>query len=116
MPRNKYNARKVTIDGIEFDSKAEGRRYMFLKSEQQAGRISDLECHPRFRLMDAYRWNGKTYKSVNFTPDFQYQQGGKTVCEDVKGGPTRTTAFTLRLKMWIRQHPEDEWDFKVVQA
>lgn len=115
MP-NKYHARKVTIDGIEFDSRAEGRRYLFLKSEQEAGRISDLKDHPRFRLLDGFDWNGKHYKPVNFSPDFQYVENGKTIVEDVKGGPTRTAAFTLRLKLWIRQHPESDWDFRVVEA
>jgi hypothetical protein len=119
MPRNKYNARKVTIDGIEFDSKAEGRRYMFLKSEQQAGRISDLQCHPRFRLLDSFDWNGKHYRPVSFTPDFQYFEVGseKTVVEDVKSKPTQTRDFKLRLRLWILNHPEEDlWDFRVVQA
>jgi hypothetical protein len=113
---NKYHAVKVKRDGHTFDSKAEYRRYCELRLLVRAGVITDLVVHPRFNLLPAATWNGKHYRPVNFTPDFQYSKGGKTVVEDVKGGPTRTTAFTLRLKLWIRQHPENEWDFLVVEA
>lgn len=44
MSRNgKYNARKVTIDGIEFDSKRESDRYKELKLMLRAGVISNLD-------------------------------------------------------------------------
>ena len=114
MP-NKYNARKVTIDGIKFDSKAEARRYGELKLLVQAGEITDLECHPRFRLLDGVTWNGKRYRPVNYTADFQYREGDKTVVEDVKSRATKTTAFVLRMKLWVSQHDPDEWDFRVVE-
>jgi hypothetical protein len=116
MTRNKYNARKVTIDGIQFDSQAEARRYGELKLLERAGEISDLQCHPRFRLLDGMDWNGKHYRAVNFAPDFQYQENGKAVVEDVKGGKaTQTGAFKLRMKLWINQHDPDKWEFRIVE-
>ena len=35
----------------------------------------------------------------------------------VKGGKaTQTRDFKLRLRLWIMDHPETEWDFRVVEA
>ena len=113
--RNKYNNRKSTIDGIKFDSKAEARRYGELKLLVSAGEITDLKCHPRFRLLDGVTWNGERYRPVNYTGDFQYREGGKTVVEDVKSRATKTTAFVLRMKLWISQHDEAEWDFRITE-
>lgn len=116
---NKYHARKVIIDGIQFDSQAEGNHYLFLKSEREAGRISDLECHPRYCLLGGRVWNGKRYRSITYSPDFRYLDiaTGKTIIEDVKGGKaTQTTASTMRIKMLVAILPEDEFDFRVVEA
>ena len=37
---NKYNAKKVVIDGVEFDSTKEGKRYLVLKKAQEDNIIS----------------------------------------------------------------------------
>ena len=117
MTRNKYNARKVVIDGIHFASRAEGNRYLYLKSRLQSGEISDLQCHPRYKLLNGVTWNGKRYRPASYTADFQYREGDKMVCEEVKGGKaTQTTAFVLRMKMWIALHDEDEWDYRIVEV
>ena len=44
----KFNARSVDIDGHRFDSAAEGRRYATLAALERAGKIAELELHPRF--------------------------------------------------------------------
>lgn len=114
MP-NKYHAKKTVLDNIIFDSKAEAQRYAELKIFEQAGEISDLKIHPTFNLLPGVRWNGKRYRAATFTPDFWYVENDKQIVEDVKSKPTQTAAFTLRLKLWIREHPEDEWDFRIVE-
>ena len=48
---SKYKSRKVTIDGITFDSKKESERYKELKLLRQAGIISDLELQKRFDFL-----------------------------------------------------------------
>lgn len=117
MPPNKFHAIKVRRDGYTFDSKAEDRRYCELRLLERAGEISDLQVHPSFTLLDPCTWNGKHYPAVRFTPDFQYQENGRTVIEDVKSKPTQTRDFKLRLRLWILNHPEeDQWDFRVVEA
>jgi hypothetical protein len=102
--RNKYNAKKVTADGYTFDSMAEHRRYLYLKSEQEAGRISDLTVHPQFEVAKGYIKNdGAPVKPVMYIADFGYfidVEGLKydvTVIEDVKGGKaTQTALFKLK--------------------
>ena len=116
MP-NKYNAVRVRQDGHTFDSKAEHRRYCELRLLERAGAITDLVVHPRFDLLPATAWNGKRYPAVRFTPDFQYREDGRMVVEDVKGGKaTQTRDFKLRLRLWIMDHPETEWEFRIVEA
>lgn len=49
----KYHNRKVTIDGITFDSKKEAYRYKELKLLQKAGEISDLRPQVKYILIPA---------------------------------------------------------------
>ena len=56
---NKYRNKKVAIDGIVFDSQAEGKRYQELKLLLKNGDIKDLELQPRFILQDSFKKNGK---------------------------------------------------------
>lgn len=102
-PRNKFNAKKVRIDGHMFASKRESQRYAALKQMQDAGQISDLELQPVFPLIindkqvliksKRYR-NGRAAK---YTADFRYRQDGKVIVEDVKSEATRTEASALRI-------------------
>ncbi|HEX6537525.1 MAG TPA: DUF1064 domain-containing protein [Gemmatimonadaceae bacterium] len=95
---NKYGAKAVVIDGIRFDSLAEGRRYNELKLEVAAGEITALECHPRFPLVV----NG--VKVGTYVADFAYVvlvDGGPRVVEDVKSRPTRTQSYRLKRKLML---------------
>lgn len=48
---NKYNAKRCTIDGINFDSRAEGAFYASLKLREKAGEVVGVELQPRFELL-----------------------------------------------------------------
>ena len=50
--QDKYGNRKVTIDGITFDSKREMKRYCELKLLEKAGEISGLELQPEFDIQN----------------------------------------------------------------
>ena len=95
---NKYNAKKVSVDGIEFDSKKEARRYQELLFLQKAGEIYMLERQKVYELLPAQREpdtvgkrggviKGKLLeRAVEYVADFVYtDKNGKTVVEDVKG-------------------------------
>lgn len=84
----KYGNKKVTQDGIFFDSKKESRRYAELKIMQKAGIISDLELQKPFELIPAqyeviprFGKNGKRLKdgkkciekSCVYKADFVYK-------------------------------------------
>lgn len=96
----KYGNRKAVIDGIEFDSQKEARRYCELKLLQRAGKITDLQLQREFELIpaqyEAFERYGKTGKRLQdgkrcieqcctYKADFCYMQDGQLVVEDVKG-------------------------------
>lgn len=93
---NKYRAQPVVIDGIRFDSKAEGRRYGQLKLLEAAKEICRLELQPVFPLVVNGERIGK------FTADFAYvdRLTDKYIVEDVKSPITaKGEAYRLRKKI-----------------
>ena len=57
--QNKYHNEKIIIDGIEFDSKLEGRRYQQLKLLERANEIKALKRQVPYILIPEYIKNGK---------------------------------------------------------
>lgn len=96
--RNKFNAKKVELDGYVFASQAEMKRYSDLKYLQMARDIKALVVHPSYPLTV----NGVTIGSI--TLDFAYFDGGRKIAEDVKG--TITEAASLRLRLFHACYPE----------
>lgn len=94
--RNKYNAKKIELYGIKFDSKKESVRYLFLKEEERQGKISNLKVHPKYPL----NINGK--KVAEYWPDFEYIDiNGIKHVEDVKGCKRGCAWNLFRLKAKI---------------
>ena len=99
MKTLKYHNKKTEVDGITFDSKAEGRRYGELKTMQRAGLIHGLESQPEFPLIVGgvpikFRC-GKGWKMRKYVADFRYvDAAGMTIVEDVKG--VLTEAYKLK--------------------
>lgn len=98
---NKFNARKVEIDGHVFPSAAEANRYTQLKWLERARDIHALTIQPAYPLSV----NGITVGI--YTADFAYFTGGRSVTEDVKGGPIRE-ADSLRMRVFMACYPEHE--------
>ena len=112
----KYGNKKINVDGIEFDSKKEARRYCELKLLQRAGKISDLQLQKEFELIPAqyetFERYGKTgkrlqdgkrclEKSCTYKADFCYVQDGKYVVEDTKGVKTKDYIIKRKLMLWV---------------
>lgn len=97
---SKYHSKKVIIDGIKFDSKKEGDRYIQLKLLKNAGLIKDLELQKSFQLQPTFKKNGKTYRKISYIADFCYFDIhlGKYIVEDVKG--FKTKEYALKKKMF----------------
>ncbi len=91
MRNGKYNARKITIDNVVFDSMAEAKRYKALKLLERAGVITQLILQPKYDLIV----NG--VKVGFYKADFKYYQAGALVVEDVKG--MKTPIYNLKKKM-----------------
>lgn len=94
--RNKFNARVRCLDGVNFGSGKELKRWMELTYLQQAGEIHDLVAHPVYPLII----NGRTIGRM--TLDSRYvTRAGVIVLEDVKGGrATKTEAYSLRKRVF----------------
>ncbi|MBP0976831.1 MAG: DUF1064 domain-containing protein [Oscillospiraceae bacterium] len=117
---NKYRNKKCVLDGIEFDSKKEMRRYSELKLLERAGEISDLKIQVPFLLMpDQYEPSKEVYtrgenkgklkkgklieKSCQYIADFTYvDRGGNYIVEDVKG--KRTKEYIIKKKLMLYFH------------
>jgi hypothetical protein len=113
----KYRNRKVTIDGITFDSKHEADRYRQLQALWTAGQISHLELQKKFVLVpaqyetfDRYGKNGKPLKDgkkcvekeVAYYADFTYITAkGEYVVEDAKGVKTKDYIIKRKLMLFI---------------
>jgi hypothetical protein len=94
---NKYRAKPQVIDGIRFASKAEGARYVQLKTLQAARKIWGLTLQPKYPL------NVMGKKICTYIPDFEYFEpmpAGEPVkiVEDVKG--VETAAFKIKRKLF----------------
>lgn len=87
----KYRNNIVTVDGIEFDSRKEARRWAELSRMQEAGEISDLrrqvvfELAPAACLLPDYRQK----PAIKLIADFTYLRDGKLTVEDTKSVATR---------------------------
>lgn len=119
MSWHKYGNRKVTVDGISFDSVREARRYKELKLLLLAGEIIGLQMQVPFELVPAqYEETGEVYskgprkgqpkqgkcieKSVVYVADFVYWQDGKRIVEDTKG--VRTTEYIIKRKLMLHKY------------
>ena len=112
-PKNKYHAKKVTICGIDFDSKKEGMRHLLLKDMERRGEISDLRLQVPFQLLPAIyedevvQLKTKTkvekrlvQRAVHYVADFVYtDKDGIQHVEDTKG--LRLPDYVLKKKMML---------------
>ena len=117
MTTPKYHNRKVVINGIEFHSRKEARRYTELLLMEKAGTIKALRRQVPFELIPAQYedvYTGEYYqrgehkgepklkrvcveKAVTYYADFVYIEGGETVVEDTKG--FKTPEYILKRKL-----------------
>lgn len=106
--RNKYNARKVELDGHTFDSAKEANRYVFLKHRQRIGEITGLTIQPEFNLVV----NG--LKVSSYKADFGYFENGQAVIDDTKGFKARD--WPLRSKLFMALFPHIELRVNGIKA
>jgi len=109
--RSKYHNRKVTHDGIQFDSRREGDYYLELKIRKKAGEILDFELQPEFELVPGYVRNGKKIRPVKYRADFKIIHKNFDVeIVDCKGYATKE--YKIKKKMLLFQHPDIKFSEK----
>lgn len=114
--KNKYNNKKVEVNGIVFDSKREAKRYSELLLLEQVGAISNLQRQVKYVLIPAQRepdtvgarggiHKGKVIeKECAYYADFVYfdRETQEIVVEDTKG--MKTTEYTIKRKLMLFRH------------
>ena len=99
---NKYNAKKVEIDGIVFDSRAEGRFYEHLLDLMHEGVVESFEMQKPYTLLDKFPHpkTGKTIRAIKYVPDFEViYTDGRVEVVDVKG--MQTDVFRMKCKLFM---------------
>ena len=118
---NKYNARKIVIDGQEFDSRKEANRWQELRMLQRAGVISDLRRQVKFVLIPAqYEDSTEVYQrgankgkpkrgkllehECAYIADFVYRvvETDRTAVEDTKGFRTKDYIIKRKLMLYLK--------------
>lgn len=95
---SKYGNKKYTVNGIEFDSQKEAKRYAVLRLLERGGVISNLQLQVPYTLIEAQYEDGKCVeRACKYVADFVYTEGGKTVVEDCKG--YRTEVYKIKRKL-----------------
>lgn len=94
---SKYNSRKTTVDGIEFDSAKEAKRYTKLRAMEEDGEIQGLRLQVPFELLPSFECDGVKYRGMRYVADFVYYRDDKQIVEDVKG--VKTAEYKLKKKL-----------------
>ena len=103
---NKYNARKITLNGQTFDSQHEFDRWCELSLLQRGKVISELRRQVKFELIPAQKdENGKVIeRAASYIADFTYtdRKTGQMVVEDAKG--VKTKEYIIKRKLMLKEH------------
>ena len=112
--RSKYYAKKITVNGITYDSKKEARRHAQLLEMERKGDIKDLRRQVKFVLIPTQREpdtigprggvkKGKLLEhECAYIADFVYEANGKRIVEDTKG--VRTKEYIIKRKLMRYVH------------
>lgn len=105
MAMSKYGAKKVTIDGITFDSIKEATRWRELKYHVMGKVISDLQRQVGFVLIPAQRDEDGNLleRAVTYVADFVYidNKTGQKIVEDTKGVKTKDYIIKRKLMLYF---------------
>lgn len=101
--QSKYHNKKVIVDGIKFDSKAEATRWQELKLLEKAGEIENLRRQQEYILIPKSKYG----RAIKYKADFVYYthwfENGLMqydyVVEDVKSKATITPVYKLKKRM-----------------
>lgn len=92
--KNKFGAKRTTVDGITFDSKREAAFYVELKLRERAGEVAGVELQRRFALLGH---DGSLI--CTYVADFCFWDhvADSFRCVDIKG--VETDVFKIKRKL-----------------
>lgn len=98
--KSKYNNRKVTYQGLTFDSKKEFEYYLILKDKEKRGLVFNIKRQVPLEIQPAFTdKTGVKHRAITYKADFVYTDrvSGKVRYIDVKG--FRTEVYKLKKKL-----------------
>ena len=116
---SKYGAKKVTLDGITFDSKAEGRYYEHLLKLKKTGVVEDFEMQKAFTLLDrfAHPQTGRIVRAITYSGPppklllFFDKQGQEIARVNVTDRGKKTHSFSvpkdcvgIKFEGWVKSY------------
>lgn len=103
---SKYGNRKISFNGMVFDSRKEFNRYGELMLLQRAGRIKDLQRQVPYVIIPPQKdGRGRViFRETKYIADFVYfdRDRNRWVVEDVKG--VKTEVYRIKKKLMFLQH------------
>lgn len=105
---SKYNAKKVTYDNLQFDSKFELTFFIYLKELEKQGKIANLQRQIKYELLPRQTDSiGKfKYHPVEYKSDFEYDDTNQTHhTVDTKG--FKTPDFRIKQKLFYYRTNRD---------
>lgn len=107
-----------TSDIIIFDSDLECNRYIYLKEQENAGKISNLGIHYLLKVQDEFiNANGDLIPAITYSADFIYfdKETNKRIVEDVKGASLfDDTRFLIEKQLFDHNFKDKGLYIKVV--
>lgn len=103
--RNKYGAKKTSVDDITFDSKSESEFYKVLLLYKRSGKILDIKLQPKYLLQEEFvDYTDTIHKPIYYVADFEVLfSEGITKVYDSKGAKTKE--YSLKKKMLLYRYP-----------
>lgn len=93
----KYNATKIEINGIKFDSKFEASVYRWLIDQPNIKLIARQKV---FIILPKFIYNGQTIREIKYLADFVIEYNGKLYIIETKG--FETPEFKLKEKLLFK--------------
>lgn len=98
---SKYHAKKTVVDGVQFDSAKEAKRYTRLRALEEEGKIKHLRLQVPFELLPSFECDGVKYRGMSYVADFVYHRNGEVVVEDCKGFKTPEYKMKKKLMAYV---------------
>lgn len=104
--RNKLNAKKKVINGIEFDSKFEAQVYEALLKLEKEGVISDLERQVPIELIPGFMYGRQKVRKTEMIVDFKFKYDTfREVYFESKGMETPSYKLKLKILKYLMKKP-----------